>query len=121
MTDDEKKGGKKKRHPFWMWFVGTSFGRRVALTVLLGTLMAMTVWIVRRGGLAGNLQTTVVFWSAFLIVLMSIVGVAIIDMLMVRLRFIVAHRHLVKKTFAGVEPPQDENDSDETDIAKNGG
>ena len=91
-----------------MWFIGTTFGRRLSMLGLLGVLMAMVVWVGRRNGYVGDLRATAIFWLAFLLVLVLIVGVAIIDMMMIRLRFMVDHRRLVKKTFAGDEQNKEE-------------
>lgn len=99
-----------------MWFIGTTFGRRVSLVGLLGALMGMVSWIVRRDGRVGDPGATVLFWLAFLFVLTLIVVISIIDMMMIRLRFMVEHRRLVRKTFAdtvGMQEDEQGSDDDE--------
>ena len=108
MTDDQKVPSGKGRYPKWMWFIGTTFGRRLSLLGLLGVLMAMVTWVVRRDGRVGDLRATVVFWLAFLLVLVLIVAVSLIDMMMIRLRFMVEHKRLVKRTFADADQDDEE-------------
>ncbi|MCD6288177.1 MAG: hypothetical protein J7M12_03590 [Candidatus Hydrogenedentes bacterium] len=115
MKSRDKKSEDKQRHPAWFWFFGSTFGRRVSLTVLLGVLMVMVVWLARCGGYVGDSRATILFWLAFLGILLLIVAISVIDMLMIRLRFMVEHKRLVEKTFSDVQLADLEADRDKKD------
>ncbi len=108
--DDGGARSPEPEQPRWfglLWFVATTTGRRVALAVLLVLLIVMAGICMRRGGYFGGPMTTLAFWLAFILLLVLIGAVALLDMLVIRLKFAAAQRDLVRKTIDAARQDKD--------------
>jgi len=108
---DNGKGSSDRRLGF-LWFIATSRGRRVALAVLLIMLVAIGGAVVHGDGYVDGLGTTLACWFAIVVMLVLIAVVAVLDILVIRLRFAAAQRDLVRKTIADTREPNDRIETD---------
>jgi len=104
-------GPASRRVPVMLWLIATTRGRRVTLGVLLAVLVGMGAMVVRRQGLFGSVRVTMAVWLAFGLVLLLIFAIALLEMMVIRVKFSAAQRDLVRNAIAGAQQqPQSETD-----------
>jgi hypothetical protein len=99
-------GRAPRRLPGLLWIIATTRGRRVALGVLLAMLVGIGALLVYRQGWFGTPQTTMTVWLAFGFVLVLIFVVALLEMMVIRVKFKAAQRDLARHAIAEAQQLQ---------------
>ena len=123
---DQRPGGRvPRRLPGLLWLVATTRGRRVALGVLLAALVAIAALLVYYQGWFGTARMTIAVWLAFCLVLVIIFAFALLEMMVIRVKFKAAQRDLARHALAEAQrlqqPEADLSPDNPRDAAKRGG
>jgi len=125
--DSDKEPDRRRPHrvPVMLWPLATTRGRRVTLGVLLAVLVGLGALIIRRQGLFGSGQVTMAVWLAFVLVLVLIFAVTLLEMMVIRVKFRVAQRDLVRNVIVEAQQQQqsetDPPSDNKSDTAARGG
>jgi len=124
-SDKEPDSRTPHRVPVMLWLIAATRGRHVTLGVLLAVLVGLGALIIRRQGLFGSVRVTIAVWLAFVLVIVLIFAVALLEMMVIRVKFRMAQRDLVRNAIVETRqfrqsetgPPSD----NKSDTAARGG
>ena len=105
-TGQRPAGRGPRRLPGLLWLIATARGRRVVLGVLLAILVGIAGLLVYRQGWFGTPQMTITVWLAFGLVLILIFEVALLEMMVIRVKFKAAQSDLARHAIAEAQQLQ---------------
>ncbi len=110
-TGQRPAGHAPRRLPGLLWLIATTRGRRLVLGVLLAVLVGIGALLVHRQGWFGTAQMTMTVWLAFGLMFVIIFAVALLEMMVIRVKFKAAQRDLARHAITEAQQPQQPENS----------